>query len=200
VLQTVVNCWAARIGTNRNFTLNVFTANLTGGTIGQGAVSAVDAGGVPTAGRITMDTPRNYFVDPTPLASAEFTPDPQSRWRFIGGPAQTDLYSVVNHEVGHALAWLCGDSCGFDNPNYDALMNPAPGSFVANANCTAPFPLAGQPFLPGCVHLQAGGAHPFDAPLRGDGLGGSGSSVVNELSHPGAAVRHLRGRPAPRLR
>ena len=188
VLQTAVACYAGRVGTVRNFTLNLFTNDLTGGTIGQGATTAVDGAGVPTAGRVTMDTPRTYFVDPTPLVSAEFTPDPLSQWRFTSGTGTasgTDLFSVVIHEVGHAFGWLCGAACGFTNPNYDALMNPPFGSFVANAACTSPFPREGQPDLPGCVHLQAGGAHPLDVALRGDGLGGSGSSVVNELSHPG---------------
>lgn len=189
VLQAVVNCWAARVGTARNFTLNVFTAGLTGGTIGQGAVTAVDGSNIPTAGRITMDNDGSttYYVDAAPIDSLEFTPDPNNQWRLTGGPAQTDLYSVVNHEVGHAMAWLCGAPCGFTNPSYDALMNPGPGSFVSAPTCAAPFPRLNQTPLAGCVALQAGGGHPLNVPLRGDGLGGSGSSVVNELSHPGIA-------------
>lgn len=182
VLQTVVACWANRVGTARNFTLNVFTAALTGGTIGQGAMTAVNGVGVPTTGRFTMDNDGStvYFVDPTPLVSAEFQPDPANQWRFVNGanPANvTDLFSVVNHEVGHALGWICGAitgapiGCGFTNPNYDGLMNPAPGSFVLNT----------------VVNLQAGGAHPLNVPLRGDGLGANQGVVVNELSHPGTA-------------
>jgi hypothetical protein len=192
VLQAVNACWAVRVGTNRNFTLNVFTAALTGGTIGQGTTTAVDAAGVPTAGRITMDNDGStvYFVDPTPLVSEEFGVDTQSQWRFINGTAasganRTDLLTVVSHEVGHALGWVCGAACGFDNPNYDALMNPLTGNFVSNPACASPFPREGEPDLPGCVRLQSGGAVPLDVALRGDGLGGSGSSVVNELSHPG---------------
>jgi len=185
-------CWADRIGSVRNFTLSIAGGALSGGTIGQGATSAVDGAGVPTAGGLTMDNDGSttYFVDPTPLVSSEFTPDPLSQWRFTNGTAAsganvTDLFSVYHHEVGHALGWLCGAACGFTNPNYDALMNPAFGSFVSNPACSSPFPREGQPDLPGCVHLQAGGGHPLDVALRGDGLGGSGSSVVNELSHPG---------------
>lgn len=185
-------CWADRVGTARNFTLTIAGGALSGGTIGQGATSAVDGAGVPTAGGLTMDNDLSttYFVDPTPLVSTEFTPDALSQWRFTNGTAAsganvTDLYSVYSHEVGHALGWLCGAACGFTNPNYDALMNPLTGSFVSNPACSSPFPREGQPDLPGCVHLQAGGAHPLDVALRGDGLGGSGSSVVNELSHPG---------------
>jgi len=191
VLGTVVQCWANRVGTVRNFTLNVSTASLSGGTIGQGAVSAVDGAGVPTAGGITMDNDGStvYFVDPTPLDNSEFTPDANSHWRFTGGP-NTDLFSVVIHEVGHAMAWLCGVSCGFTNPNYDALMNPPNGSFVSNPACAPPFPLATQPALPGCVHLQGG---VYDVSLRGDGLGGSGSAVVNELSHPGITGELMEG-------
>lgn len=194
VLNQVVACWSQRVGTPRNFTLNVSTAALSGGTIGQGAVSAVNGAGIPTAGGVTFDNDGSttYFVDPTPLVNSEFQPDPNSQWRFVGG-SNTDLFSVVAHEVGHAMAWLCGAPCGFTNPSYDAIMNPAFGSFVSNSSCAPPFPLATQPALPGCVHLQAGGGHPFDVSLRGDGLGGSGSSVVNELSHPGISGELMLG-------
>jgi hypothetical protein len=199
VLNAAVACWAARVGTNRNFTLTVMTANLAGGTIGQGATTAVNGAGIPTAGRITMDTPRTYFIDATPIVSTEFQPDPQNRWRFINGSGAatgTDLFSVVTHEIGHALGWLCGGTAcaGFTNPNYDALMNPAQGSFVSNTACAAPFPRDNQAPLAGCVHLQQGGGFvALDAALRGDGLGGSGSSVVNELSHPGIAGDLMQG-------
>jgi len=181
VVQALANCWAARVTTNRNFTLNVAGGALTGGTIGQGAVSAVDGNGIPTTGGLTMDNDGSttYFVDTTPTTSTEFTTDdPNSPWRLLGGPGQVDLYSVVIHETGHALAWLCGNSCGFNNPNYDALMNPAPGNFVASATCVAPFPVRGQAALAGCVHLQGNN---YDVSLRGDGLG----DAVNDLSHPG---------------
>ena len=199
VLNAAVACWAARVGTNRNFTLNVSTANLSGGTIGQGATSAVNGAGIPTAGGITMDTPRTYFIDATPLVGTEFQPDPQNRWRFTNGSGAasgTDLFSVVTHEIGHALGWLCGGTAcsGFTNPNYDALMNPAQGSFVSNTACAPPFPRDNQAALAGCVHLQQGGGLvALDASLRGDGLGGSGSSVVNELSHPGIAGDLMQG-------
>jgi hypothetical protein len=192
VVAQVNACWAGRIGTARTFTLSIAGGALSGGTIGQGATSAVNGAGVPTAGGLTMDNDGSttYYVDATPLVSSEFTPDALSQWRFTNGTAAsganvTDLYSVYEHEVGHALGWLCGAACGFTNPNYDALMNPATGSFVSNPACSSPFPREGQPDLPGCVHLQAGGGHPLDVALRGDGLGGSGSSIVNELSHPG---------------
>jgi hypothetical protein len=184
--QAVVACWAARIVTNRPFTLTIAGGSLSGGTLGQGAVTAVDGAGVPTAGALTMDNDGStpWFVDATPLNSSEFTaPDTQSQWRLLNGPAGFDLFRSLSHEAGHALGWLCGGPCGNTNPNFDGMMNPAPGSFVAGPTCTAPFPLAGQPALAGCVHLQSGAA--YDVSLRGDGLGGSGSSVVNELSHPG---------------
>ena len=184
MVQAATQCWDTRITTARNFTLTVSGASLTGGTLGTGATSAVDGGNTPTAGFINIDNDGSttWFVDGTPLDSLEFNPDPVSQWRFINGPIGSDLFSTVHHEVGHALGWLCGSACGFNNPDYDALMVPTTGSFVSNSSCTAPFPLAGQPPLPGCVHLTS---NPFDVSLRGDGLGGSGSSVVNELSHPG---------------
>ncbi len=184
ILNAVVACWAARVPTQRTFTLNVTTNAKSGGTIGQGAISAVNGSGIPTAGGISFDNDgsTSYYVDTTPLDSIEFTPDPNSRWRYIDGPTSgVDLYSVVNHEVGHAMAWLCGASCGFNNPNYDARMNPSPGNFLADPGCDGPFPILGQPGLAGCVHLQ-GNSPAMDIPLRGDGVG---SDIVNELSHPG---------------
>jgi HYR domain len=191
VVQNAAACWANRLGTNRNFTLTVAGGSLTGGTIGQGATSAVNGSGIPTAGGLTMDNDGStvYFVDPTPLVSSEFpNPDPNSQWRLLGG-TNTDLFSVVTHEMGHALGWLCGGTAGcggFTNPNFDALMNPPPGSFVMNATCAAPFPLASQPQLAGCVQLVQGGGTPLNVSLRGDGLGNS-NQVVNELSHPGVS-------------
>ena len=69
VLATAVNCWDARITTNRNYTLTVVTMPLMNAR-GTGAPSAVP-GGIPTAGTITMDdgTGVNWYVDPTPLDS-----------------------------------------------------------------------------------------------------------------------------------
>lgn len=191
VVQAAVACWANRLGTNRNFTLTIAGGALTGGTIGQGATSAVDGAGIPTAGGLTMDNDGSttYFVDPTPLVSSEFpNPDANSQWRLLGG-ANVDLFSVFTHEVGHALGWLCGGTAGctgFTNPNYDGLMNPAPGSFVASATCVAPFPLASQAQLAGCVRLVQGGGTPLNVSLRGDGVG-TANQVVNELSHPGVS-------------
>lgn len=184
ILNAAVACWAARVPTQRTFTLNVSTDAKSGGTIGQGAISAVNGSGIPTAGGISFDNDGSttYYVDATPLGSSEFTPDPLSSWRYINGSITgVDLFSVVTHEIGHAMAWLCGASCGFNNPNYDARMNPAPGSFVADPGCDGPFPRLGEPQLTGCVHLQ-GNSPAMDVPLRGDGVG---ADIVNELSHPG---------------
>ena len=185
VVQSAVACWAARVGTNRNFTLNVQGGALTGGTIGQGTVTSNT--NIPTTGRITMDNDGStvYFVDATPLVSTEFQPDPANQWRFVNGTgaaAQTDLFSVVTHEIGHALGWVCGQitgapvACGFFNPQYDGLMNPTPPNFVNGTT----------------VNLTAGGAHPLNVPLRGDGLG-TQNQVVNELSHPGTVGDLMRG-------
>jgi hypothetical protein len=190
VIQAAVGCWATRVSTNRGFTLNVSGASLTGMTTGQGSVSSVDGNNIPTAGnlRIDNDGSTNWVIDATPLDNVEFQPDPNSQWRFTNGPAGSDLFRTVIHEVGHATGWLCGTTCGFTNPRYEAMYNPQPANFVSAPSCTGPFPLQGQPPLAGCVTLAEGSApHPFSTPLRGDGLGGSSSSIVNELSHPGVA-------------
>jgi hypothetical protein len=178
VVNNAVGCWDARITTNRNFTLTVSGASLTGR--GVGSVTAL-AGGVPTAGMIMMDNDGSvtWFVDPTPLDSLEFTPDPNAQWRFINGTAASgannaDLLRSVAHEIGHANGWICGNAAcnrATDTANYDALMNPQPAGFTLNTT----------------VNLQANPG--FNVPLRGDGLaGGIGTGgIVNELSHTGPA-------------
>jgi hypothetical protein len=170
VLNVAVNCWDARITTNRNFTLTVQTMPLMNAR-GTGATTTVTAG-IPTAGRITMEdgTNVNWFVDATPLGSLEFTPDPNAQWRFINGTgaaAQADLLRAVMHEIGHAQGWICGNAAcnrATDNFNFDGLMVPQPANFMANVN----------------VSIQANPG--FNVPLRGDGLP---VPQVNELSHVG---------------
>lgn len=190
LVESAAACWDARITTNRNFTLEVSGSSLTGGTLGTGFTSAVNASNIPTEGITTFDNDGStvWYVAPAPGGAApptdtyDFDPIAGSQWQFQNGPNRADLYSTLLHEFGHAHGWLCGEPCGFTNPNYDAMKNPSPGNFVSNSVCTSPFPVAGQAPNPGCVHLQSGA---YDVSLRGDGLGGSGSSVVNELSHPG---------------
>ena len=176
IVQTAAACWDARITTNRNFTLTVSGASLTGR--GVGATTTI-TGGVPTAGFLQMDNDGsvNWFVDPTPLASLEFTPDPNAQWRFINGTAASgannaDLLRSVMHEMGHAHGWICGNAaCGraTDNFRFDGMMAPQPVNFTANTN----------------VNLVS--APGFNVPLRGDGVtGGIGvGGIVNELSHTG---------------
>lgn len=183
VLQTAVNCWSARVPTNRNFTLTVTPMALTGGTIGTGAVSALDGNNVPTAGFVNIDNDGStvFFVDPTPLTSLEFTVDPTSQWRFSMGPppGRTDLLTAVLHEVGHAFAWVCGASCNRtpNNLRYDALMVPQPANFVTNTTVAL---------------VSNVGANPLNVPLRGDGLG-TANEIVNELSHPGIMTDLMEG-------
>lgn len=187
IVQAASVCWDARITTDRPFNLTVNGADLTGGTLGTGGTTAVDASNTPTDGLINIDNSnRVWFIDTSPLDNSEYDPDPSSQWRFLNGPGSSDLLSVVIHEIGHANGWIDGPNCGLvgSNPDYEALYNPAP-PFVAGPLCTSPFPIAGQPQLPGCVNLEW--LPDFDVSLRGDGLGGSGSSVCNELSHPGVS-------------
>jgi len=191
VVQAAVDCWDARITTNRDFTLDITGGDLTGGTSGQGSTQTVDGAGTPTSGNITIDnTMGTWFIDLTPNDASEFTPDANNQWRFLNGPANSELYTTVIHEVGHAQGWLCGPVCGFVTANYDALYNPAP-PFVAMAGCVSPFPTAGNPPKAGCVHLTGPS---YDVSLRGDGVAGPGmSSVVNELSHPGVGGDLMEG-------
>lgn len=182
VLQTAVNCWSARVSTNRNFTLTVASRGLIGGTFGIGNVAQLDGNNIPTRGFVEFDADGStaWFVDPTPLTSLEFTPDPQNQWRFsVGPPPGPDLLTLVLHEIGHAFGWVCGDGAcpNISNPHYNALMVPQPGMFVANTT----------------VHLVSNvGANPLNVPLRGDGMEGP-SLVINELSHTGIATDLMEG-------
>jgi hypothetical protein len=204
VINAAAGCWAVRVSTNRNFTLNIAGASLTGGTTGQGAVSTVDGNNIPTSGFVNIDNDGSttWVVDATPLDASEFTPDPNNQWRFTGGPAGSDLYRTVIHEIGHATGWLCGATCGFTNPRYEAMYNPQPANFVSAPGCTAPLPIAGQPPLAGCVFLTEStvGPHALNTSLRGDGLNGTGTGVVNELSHPGVGGDLMIGFGASGLR
>jgi hypothetical protein len=176
ILQTAVDCWDARITTDRDFTLTVNTMAMMG-VRGTGAVTSTSAN-IPTAGTITIEDGTNiaWFSDPTPLTALEFTPDATNAVRFVNGTgaaANADLLRVVMHETGHALGWICGTAAcnrATDNANYDGLMVPQPANFVTGTNVALQW-------LPD-----------FNVTLRGDGLDTTACAaavIVNELSHVG---------------
>ncbi|MHC4322224.1 MAG: hypothetical protein ACYST3_08115, partial [Planctomycetota bacterium] len=175
VVQACADCWEARITTNRNFTVTLNPVDLTGGTTGSGGHNSIDGNNRPDTGTISIDNSnRTWYVDPNPQDTLEFDPDPANQWRFINGPAGSGLYNTVLHEIGHTLGWICGTAaCGRnpDNPNYDGLMVPIPGSFVNGTT----------------VRLVNGLV--YNVPLRGDGIG----DAINELSHPGINFDMMQG-------
>lgn len=85
-------------------------------TSGTGTASATlridaDAGGV------------GWYIDPAPADAHEF-PLPQGTYVFGGGPPGLDLYSVVSHELAHALGF--GTSPAF----LSRLVRQADGTYV----------------------------------------------------------------------
>jgi hypothetical protein len=102
--------WASVLPTPepRTMTLNI-TRIAIPDAFGQTFDIVYDMLGNPTSASIEIDSGTPFYVDPTPLAHDEFTPSGQIAHFHAnpGGPAdgKWDLFSVVAHEIGHALGF-----------------------------------------------------------------------------------------------
>lgn len=84
------------------YTLNINVEDLDGNTLGNTSNVSVDDSGKPYESLITIDPFHLWNVDVTPWEDSEFT-NLRSPFAADNGPAGTDLYSVVLHELGHAM-------------------------------------------------------------------------------------------------
>jgi hypothetical protein len=101
IYEFVAAEWESILLTNgliaQTFPITVEYLAIPGETVAQALVFFESNGRLQSA-TIETDIETNWYVDPTPADSSEFTPG--------GGPAGTDLVSVIRHEMGHCLGWL----------------------------------------------------------------------------------------------
>jgi Ca2+-binding RTX toxin-like protein len=124
------------------------TSGLDLGDTTAGQADQFDASdGTPQSARIQIDADAGgndagWYIDPNPLDHAEFT-TLLTRFTANGGPAGLDLYSVVLHEVGHAVGFTVNHS-SFANR---VTNNPPPATtrtYTGAGGLTATLVAAGQ--------------------------------------------------------
>ena len=119
MIQYALHEWSrvADVGLASN--IRIAIADLPAGELGRATITHLDASGAPSEARIVLDwngDGHGWFVDATPLDASEFA-DPNS-----AAAGHYDLFSVISHEVGHALGFLAG----FDG--YDRYVQLQPGA------------------------------------------------------------------------
>lgn len=90
-----------------SYSLSVSVAKSVQNSLASGGATSADRAGKPFRGAIYLDNDGaggGWYFDPNPGSDFEFT-DAVTPFTAGGGPAGTDLYSVVVHEIGHALGF-----------------------------------------------------------------------------------------------
>jgi Ca2+-binding RTX toxin-like protein len=170
--EEVIQNFNYRDGSNR-MNLQVGTANISAIAVG-GATSA-DRDGKPTAGRVTVDSDGNHFLDRT-ADDAEFatllTP-----FRASATITGVDFYTTMVHEIGHAVGIVLDTSLAVNRlVTNTGISDPNGGGTLRAVN------IGGGPV----EFTMTSGGHLWEGP--GTATTGSLPTHPNDLMNEGRAL------------
>lgn len=128
VIQQAVGEWTSRLQT-ANWAVNPYPILFQNGPLGDTTLAQAqpnwDSDGVLLGSVITIDNDgtSTFFVDPTPWDDSEFDADGDCQSVMC---EDTDLLTVIRHELGHALGWtgmFVSSNGAAANPKASTLMS-----------------------------------------------------------------------------
>jgi hypothetical protein len=93
LLDAAIATWQDLLGSDEPIVIQLVVEDFGTSQLGQGQILEVDADGVPTLGRVTIDDDANGLGWYSTLDS-------------LSGEGQYDLYTVLLHEIGHTLGFM----------------------------------------------------------------------------------------------